>query len=181
MCEIREKRGFVVTPSVLAGARVDGGSITEIGNTKRGKGGGVGSWVVWDCCFCRVFVLFKQWHPREWETWICCSGDRPWTTDLKLGVFSKGLQQEETVGNNPHRSGQQRDYVEASILAVCFGVSWTYVFILSIMASQFCISYCNILQIPNHWYIWSFSEDWCFMNFFTLILGSTKGCGCNSK
>lgn len=34
-----------------------------------------------------------------------------------------GLQQEETVGNNPHRSGQQRDYVEASILAVCFGVS----------------------------------------------------------
>lgn len=61
-----------------------------------------------------------------------------------------GLQQEETVGNNPHRSGQQRDYAEASILAVCFGVSRACVSILSIMASQFYISYCNILQISNH-------------------------------
>lgn len=39
MCEIREKKGFVLTPSVLAGAWVDGGSITEIGNTKRGEVG----------------------------------------------------------------------------------------------------------------------------------------------
>lgn len=149
---------------------------------KRRRGMGVGSWVVWDCWFCRVFVLFEEWFLREWGTWIWCSGDRSWTTDLKLGVVSMGLQQEETVGNNPHRSGQQRDYAEASILAVCFGVSWACVSTLSIMASQFYISYCNILQISNHWYnIWSFSEDWCFINFFTLVLGYTKGCGCNYK
>lgn len=140
---------------------------TETGNTKGGADGvevGITS-LVWDLlnlrCFCDIQAVIPQGSQKH--------GSVAQVTDLRLEiqiqeVFNMHLEQEE---KSPREYQHRRDRETMWKFA-----SWRCVWVLaelmfptlSILASQFYISCCNILQISDYLYnLQSFSKDWCLI------------------
>lgn len=130
MWKIREKKGFVMTPNVLI-QRPEWMVVqfTNVANRKGRACGGVnhefGLTLLSLLCFCDIQAVILWGSQKHGSvTQVTDLGLQTQNQELKACTQSK---KKSTVGNNQHRSGQKRDYVEVSILAVCFGVSWAYV------------------------------------------------------
>lgn len=80
-----------MTPSVLAGAPVDGGSITEIGNTKRGEGGGGGIMSCLGLLLLQSFCAIQAMTPQGVRNMDLLLRRQTMDYRFKIRSFQQGL------------------------------------------------------------------------------------------